>query len=98
MVAHPKARSRGNYLPDAAFGQLRDAGLFGVEVYHRDNSESERGPLEKLAQSLGLRIFGSSDYHGTGKPNRMGENLTSPQVYRELIEGAFLPVIAPQTP
>lgn len=98
VVAHPKARSRGNYLPDAAFGQLRDAGLFGVEVYHRDNSESERGPLEKLAQSLGLRIFGSSDYHGTGKPNRMGENLTSPQVYRELIEGAFLPVIAPQTP
>lgn len=27
-----------------------------------------------LAAELGLLITGSSDYHGAGKPNRLGEN------------------------
>lgn len=96
VLAHPKAASRGNYVPDSAFGPLRDAGLFGVEVYHRDNPEPERVALHQLAADLGLRICGSSDYHGQGKPNRMGENLTSEQVYAELIDGVFLPVVAPK--
>ncbi|MCI5826349.1 MAG: PHP domain-containing protein [Arcanobacterium sp.] len=90
VLAHPKARARGNYLPDAAFGPLRDAGLFGVEVNHRDNPPAERAALARLAAALGLREFGSSDYHGTGKPNRLGENVTHPEVYEELLAGTFM--------
>jgi len=31
---------------------------------------------------------GSSDYHGTGKPNLLGENTTDPEVFAALVEQA----------
>ena len=31
-------------------------------------------------------MTGSSDYHGTGKPNLLGENLTSPEVLARIEE------------
>ena len=31
-------------------------------------------------------MTGSSDYHGTGKPNRLGENTTSSEVLEQIIE------------
>jgi hypothetical protein len=34
---------------------------------------------------LGLFVTGSSDYHGTGKPNRLAENTTTPEVLEEVI-------------
>jgi hypothetical protein len=33
-------------------------------------------------------VTGSSDYHGTGKPNLLGENLTSPDVLARIEEQA----------
>ena len=93
VLAHPKANARGNYLPDSAIRDLAEAGLFGLEVEHRDNTLSERPALAALAKELRLARFGASDYHGTGKPNRMGENLTSPEVLDLLAAGAFLPLI-----
>jgi len=38
-----------------------------------------------LAKKLGLEVTGASDYHGAGKPNRLGENTTSPQVLEKLL-------------
>jgi hypothetical protein len=32
-----------------------------------------------MASEHDLLVTGSSDYHGSGKPNRLGENLTSVQ-------------------
>ncbi|MCI7551755.1 MAG: PHP domain-containing protein [Actinomycetaceae bacterium] len=92
VLAHPKAASRGNSLPDEAIVDLADAGLFGVELWHRDNPEPERENLSKLIGRLGLRTFGASDYHGMGKPNRLGENTTPESVYRELIDGTYMEV------
>ena len=34
----------------------------------------------------GLLVTGSSDYHGTGKPNLLGENLTTPEVLARIEE------------
>jgi hypothetical protein len=67
-----------------------------VEADHRDNSAEGRAWLRRFAVENGLLVTGSSDYHGTGKPNRLGENVTAPEVlYRILDEGtgaqAFLP-------
>jgi hypothetical protein len=31
-------------------------------------------------------MTGSSDYHGTGKPNLLGENLTAPEVLARIEE------------
>ncbi|HSP75960.1 MAG TPA: phosphatase, partial [Cryobacterium sp.] len=39
-----------------------------------------------LAEKYGLFVTGSSDYHGEGKPNRLGENTTAPEVLERIIE------------
>lgn len=76
VIAHPATSTRGitieSMLPD-----LVDAGLFGVEVEHRENTAEGKRRLRELAERYSLVTTGSSDYHGTGKPNRLGENTTS---------------------
>ena len=43
-----------------------------------------------------LQVTGSSDYHGEGKPNRLGENTTAPEVLDALIARGtgWAPVLA----
>lgn len=95
VCAHPRAVGRGQAVPRDAFDQFAEAGLFGIEVWHRDNPESERPFLIETATRLGLRMFGSSDYHGTGKPNRLGENTTDPETVEALADGAALEILLP---
>ncbi len=92
VFAHPWALQRGRIVPDRAFGELAAAGLFGVEVDHRDNPRDTREKLAAIVDSCGLARFGSSDFHGTGKPNALGENTTSAEVYSALITGTYLEV------
>jgi 3',5'-nucleoside bisphosphate phosphatase len=84
VMAHPLAARRGRVVPDAAIAGLADAGLAGLEADHRDHLPAEREHLRGLAAELGLLVTGSSDYHGSGKPNRLGENLTPPEVLAAL--------------
>lgn len=86
VFAHPKASARGRVVADKTFYNMIDAGLAGVEVYHRDNSEEGKRWLLKLATEHDLIITGSSDYHGTGKLNRLGENLTEPEMLQRIIQ------------
>ncbi|TXK20046.1 PHP domain-containing protein [Homoserinibacter sp. GY 40078] len=85
VIAHPGARGPQRVLSDARMRSLVDAGLAGLEIDHRDNPPSSRPHWEELARRFGLIRTGSSDYHGTGKPNRLGENTTSPEAYAEII-------------
>lgn len=78
VFAHPVASARGRVVGLETFHDMIDAGLAGVEVDHRDNPEEGREFLRSLARKHDLLITGSSDYHGTGKPNLLGENVTSP--------------------
>ena len=48
-----------------------------------------------MARDMGLAIFGSSDYHGTGKPNRIGENTTNPDVIAEVVAQGCIEVVRP---
>ncbi len=80
VFAHPGAQSRGRIVDDDAIRRLAAAGLAGLEVRHRDNDDEQRARLAGLAAELGLFVTGSSDYHGAGKPNRLGENTTTPEV------------------
>ena len=41
-----------------------------------------------MAAEHDLIVTGSSDYHGTGKPNELGENLTSEQSLRRIMAEA----------
>lgn len=80
VFAHPVASARGRIVGDDVMGQMIDAGLQGLEIEHRDNPEPGRRDLRLIAARHGLLATGSSDYHGEGKPNRLGENLTAPDV------------------
>lgn len=86
VFAHPVASSRGRVVGERTYNEMIDAGLLGLEVDHRDNSEEGRAWLRKLAAAKGLLVTGSSDYHGAGKPNLLGENLTAPEVLARIEE------------
>ncbi|WP_265520770.1 PHP domain-containing protein [Oerskovia flava] len=95
VFAHPGADGRGRVVADEVVEELTDAGLAGLEVHHRDHSDAQRTRLDDLARTLGLFVTGSSDYHGAGKPNRLGENTTAPPVLEIIEETGLLDVIRP---
>ena len=95
VFAHPMAAKRGKTVPLSALDTMAEAGLFGVEVNHRDNPPHLREALASRARALELFQFGSSDYHGAGKPNRLGENTTDSDTLAALEQGAFLEVVHP---
>jgi len=80
VMAHPFASKRGRVVDDSLIEAMADAGMAGLEVHHRDHSADQVRHGLDLAASLGLFVTGSSDYHGAGKPNLLGENTTDPVV------------------
>jgi predicted metal-dependent phosphoesterase TrpH len=88
VLAHPGTRGREWVIDEKNVARLKDAGLFGLEIHHRDNTESGKARLFELAEKFDLAVTGSSDYHGEGKPNRLAENTTSPEVLERLLASA----------
>ncbi len=80
VVAHPHSVTRVRVLPDALLEEMAEAGMAGVEARHRDHTPEAVRHLTDLAGALGLFTTGSSDYHGAGKRNRLGENTTEAEV------------------
>lgn len=95
VLAHPRARGRSRPLPEAVIGDMADAGLFGIERDHRDHGPQDRADVERIGGELGLALFGSSDYHGSGKPNRIGENTTDPATIAEVVKRGYIGVVEP---
>jgi predicted metal-dependent phosphoesterase TrpH len=89
VFAHPKANRRGRTVPDSLIAELAAAGLTGLEADHADHDPGERAAVRRLAADLGLVVTGSSDFHGTNKTVRLGENATTTTaVYEQLVAGA----------
>ena len=84
VIAHPMASHRGDVSSTSIFSDLVAAGLHGIEIDHRDHTASERTELRQVAAELNLVITGASDYHGQGKLNSLGENLTDPAQWERL--------------
>lgn len=95
ILAHPQASRRGRPVPQEVVQEMVDAGLFGLERDHRDQDQADRAEVERLAKHFGLPVTGGSDYHGLGKPNRLGENLTSPDVFEQIRIQGVSEVIEP---
>jgi len=92
VFAHPGASKRGHTVPESAIAEMAAAGLDGIEVDHMDHDEETRARLRGLAKELGLLTTGSSDYHGSRKTCVLGEYVTDPEVYGEIVRratGAF---------
>ena len=95
VFAHPGAQMRGRIVSDAVVEELVAAGLAGLEVGHRDHDPAQRERLSRLATRLGLFMTGSSDYHGTGKTNLLGENTTAREVFEEIERRGRSAVVRP---
>jgi predicted metal-dependent phosphoesterase TrpH len=88
VIAHPATRGADDVIPEKLLAELVLAGLFGLELRHRENKPEATRKLAALADKYGLEVTGSSDYHGEGKPNRLGENTTEPEVLERMISQA----------
>ena len=67
-IAHPLTIGGDAASLRPTFGDLRDAGLAGIEVYYSEHPPAIRSQLAAVAADLDLVATGGSDYHGTGKP------------------------------
>ncbi|MGX5695937.1 PHP domain-containing protein [Agromyces soli] len=85
VLAHPGTRGAERVLPEATIGALVAAGLFGLEVDHPENRADALPRLRALAERHGLAVTGSSDYHGSGKPNRLGQCRTAAEVVARIV-------------
>ena len=85
VIAHPLASQRGRTIKVELLDELIDAGLDGIEIYHRDHSEEEKVQLLHIAMEKALIVTGSSDYHGTGKQNQLAEFTTHPRQWESLL-------------
>jgi predicted metal-dependent phosphoesterase TrpH len=96
VLAHPGTRGAERVIPPERLKRLVDAGLFGLEIDHPENRDDAKPRLRELAQRFGLAVTGSSDYHGAGKPNRLGECRTAPDIVERIIsEGAGATPVVP---
>ncbi|EIV92258.1 PHP domain-containing protein [Frankia sp. QA3] len=84
VLAHPRGK-RGSPLDDHHLETLARAGLAGVEVDHPEHDAAARGELRGLAAELGLIVTGSSDFHGSRKPQGLGAETTSREAYKALV-------------
>ncbi|WP_167131489.1 PHP domain-containing protein [Paramicrobacterium chengjingii] len=88
VLAHPATTGRSGMLSESSICELVDAGLFGLEVDHRENTTEGKVLLRSYARRYGLAATGSSDFHGAGKPNLLGENTTPSPVVQRIIAAA----------
>jgi predicted metal-dependent phosphoesterase TrpH len=88
VMAHPMSSLRSRVVAPETFAEYVEAGLDGIEVFHRDHTEANRNLLLGIAAELDLVVTGSSDYHGNGKLNLLGENVTAPAEFEKLVERA----------
>lgn len=85
VLAHAFARHRGPTVSADVIKDLAAAGLTGLEVDHPDHDPATRAELGALAEDLSLIRTGSSDYHGTNKTIRIGQESTSEASFDALV-------------
>jgi len=88
VFAHPLARRRGRVVLPEVIAEMADAGLAGLEADHPDQDPADRAEVRALAQSLGLFVTGSSDYHGSNKIVRLGQEGTAQESYERIVAEA----------
>lgn len=95
VLAHPLAASRGRVVSETTIAELAEAGLAGLEADHRDHTAADSERVRAIAARHGLFTTGSSDYHGAGKPNLIGEHTTDPEVLAQIEQLGRMSVVRP---
>lgn len=86
VLAHPGATRAEWVLPEETVGELVDVGLVAIEARHPENTPGGGARAAELAVRFGLPVTGSSDYHGSGKPNRLGQRTTAADVVAMILD------------
>ena len=68
VLAHPYQYKYSMERLDKLVGELKDAGLIGLETIYSTYTAGEIKNLKKLAAKHDLLITGGSDFHGANKP------------------------------
>jgi hypothetical protein len=64
---------------------LKEMGLDGIEVYHKDHTPELVEQYQALARRYDLLMTGGSDYHGPHRPDaRLGSQRVPVQIYQQL--------------
>ncbi len=94
VIAHARARAAASVLTAEVIESLVPLGLAGLEVRHPDHDDAARTELADIAGNLHLLQTGSSDYHGTNKSLRIGQERTADDVVEQIIAaGAVAPFV-----
>ncbi|ALG86570.1 metal-dependent phosphoesterase [Gordonia phthalatica] len=94
VIAHSRARAAASVLTAEVIESLVPLGLAGLEVRHPDHDDAARAELADIAANLGLLQTGSSDYHGTNKTLRIGQERTADEVVEQIIDaGTVAPFV-----
>ncbi|WP_166985007.1 PHP domain-containing protein [Canibacter zhoujuaniae] len=91
VVAHPAAIRNDEVLDRREIALLVDAGLRGIELRHPENNPQHIPALGQIAKDMDLLITGSSDFHGAGKANRIGDETTDAATVYKLREAMRFP-------
>jgi len=69
VLAHPiRLGIRDPIREEMLIGELQQAGLRGLEVFHSDHQRSDVARYANLAQTHRLAVTGGSDFHGDVRP------------------------------
>lgn len=89
VLAHPRAVKRQQrFLGFETILDMRAKGLFALEVTHPEQQPEDQEKLRQWCGRLEIPYTGGSDYHGSGKPNRLGQGYTRPEVFQLLKQEA----------
>lgn len=80
VLAHPKLIENENIVKDVI-----DAGIQGIEVYHKKHNAADECHYGRIAEKNGLLITGGSDFHGKHE----GEHLRTDFAINEKLKCAF---------
>src|SRR5262249_55880328 len=75
-LPHPVRVPRNGEQFEDLIGEMVNAGLQALEVYHSDHSPADQQLFLQQARRYGLGISGGSDFHGGNKPHiRLGRGM-----------------------
>ncbi|HUH52550.1 MAG TPA: PHP domain-containing protein [Microbacteriaceae bacterium] len=77
VLAHPAAFRMRKPIDHSLIAELVSSGLGGIELDHPENRPEWIPNLVTTATKHGLLVTGASDFHGAGKPNKLGEGSTA---------------------
>jgi 3',5'-nucleoside bisphosphate phosphatase len=87
VLAHPGlygSRDGEGGIAEEVVERMVAVGLAGIEADHPDHTDEQRARYRDLARALRLEVTAWSDYHGAGKPNRLGCATTPRDVVERL--------------